>query len=156
MRIGDYVEPIEVFKKDDSERSNIDLSGLVVDINYDYHDIISFISVMSLDDGKITSGIPANYCSRKEVPLKQKEKFLYFKSLIKTKPEFKVVLEEHYGSNVWVNPEMDELRKDSCLCFNCEELDKSCDIAKKFYHLCQENDCALILTRCKKFKGSVK
>ena len=36
-----------------------------------------------------------------------------------------------YGAEVWSNIKMDGLRKKECLCFNCEERDKNCLIAKK-------------------------
>lgn len=56
-----------------------------------------------------------------------------------------------YGSTVWSNVAMDELRKTECLCLNCSDL-KECYISKFFDDECETYDIALMVTRCKRFK----
>jgi hypothetical protein len=64
-----------------------------------------------------------------------------------------VVYERHYGVNVWVNELMDALRREECLCLNCERLtDHSCVVAGMIYKLCKEHNLALAMTRCKNWK----
>ena len=48
---------------------------------------------------------------------------------------------------IYANKEMDELRRKYCLCLNCAEL-KACEVAKKLYDICIENNTAMIMTRC--------
>jgi hypothetical protein len=55
--------------------------------------------------------------------------------------------EEHYGKKVWTNVEMDTLRKVQCLCLQCGKMDE-CPVAAALYSLCQEQDLALMVTRC--------
>ena len=64
----------------------------------------------------------------------------------------KVEKQEHYGVEVQANVVMDELRKDQCLCLNCE-LIENCDWAGELYSLCKENSLALAVTRCPFFEG---
>lgn len=59
-----------------------------------------------------------------------------------------ITKDQYYGVTVAVDKEMDELRRERCLCLNCECKD-SCLVAKKFYELCKLNDIALAVTRCK-------
>lgn len=79
------------------------------------------------------------------------------------------VLEEHYsvafplsGSQVWVNKEMDELRRTECLCYNCDRLkiggdeSKNCPIAGIIYNLCKVVNIATMITRCSVFVPSKK
>ena len=56
-----------------------------------------------------------------------------------------------YGTEVWADVEMDELRRDRCLCFNCGEKDNDCSIAKRLYDICQEENMAISITRCKNY-----
>ena len=69
--------------------------------------------------------------------------------------EFRVVLEEKYGTEVWTHPDMDRLRKEQCLCLNCRFMRPShtdhCKIAAAGYALCQLTDIAFAVTRCPKF-----
>jgi hypothetical protein len=55
---------------------------------------------------------------------------------------------EKYGSIVWSNIEMDELRKTECLCLNCAKM-SSCTAAKLLYDTCKGYDLAMMITRCK-------
>jgi hypothetical protein len=57
---------------------------------------------------------------------------------------------EKYGVTVWSNTMMDELRKDECLCLNCDRMEE-CPIAKSLYTDCREWDLALAVTRCPKW-----
>ena len=52
-----------------------------------------------------------------------------------------------YGVEVYQNTEMDNLRKDNCMCFNCETL-PDCSRAKKLYEICKEENMAMMITRC--------
>jgi hypothetical protein len=55
---------------------------------------------------------------------------------------------------LWQNTEMDELRREECLCLNCDRKnDKppygSCHVAKKIYEtICLEHDMAMAITKC--------
>jgi hypothetical protein len=53
-----------------------------------------------------------------------------------------------YGVKVWVDSEMDELRRERCLCLNCRILN-DCDTAKNLYEICKTQDMAMMITRCK-------
>ena len=60
--------------------------------------------------------------------------------------------EKHHGKEVWVNPTTESIRKEECLCFNCNLLkpdqQDNCFIAKLLYEACAQNDIALMVTRC--------
>ncbi len=56
------------------------------------------------------------------------------------------VLENHYGTDVWTNKYMDELRRTECLCLNCKYI--GCQTSRTLYEFCKENDLALAVTRC--------
>lgn len=64
-------------------------------------------------------------------------------------------LEEHYGRVVWVNTDMEPLRKQECLCYNCERMKPGepdhCQLAADFYEVCKRGGVAFIVTRCGKF-----
>ena len=64
--------------------------------------------------------------------------------------------ETHYGSQVWVNPTTELLRKSECLCLNCDNLKPSqpdnCHIAQAFYEVCRRENVALAITRCPLWK----
>ena len=55
-----------------------------------------------------------------------------------------------YGSTVWSNVAMDELRKTECLCLNCANIE-DCYIAKFFHDECETYDIAMMVTRCMRF-----
>lgn len=62
-----------------------------------------------------------------------------------------VIKEEHYGEQVWVNPDVEKLRKKECLCFNCQHINV-CLYSQIFYKACIEWNIAVLITRCKLFK----
>jgi hypothetical protein len=62
-----------------------------------------------------------------------------------------VIKEEHHGEQVWVNPDVEKLRKKECLCLNCRDMNV-CNYAQVFYKACVEGNIAMIITRCKSFK----
>jgi len=78
----------------------------------------------------------------------------------------KPVQVEAHGETVWSDTEMDELRKENCLCLRCARLkrEKGCLVAKDLCEICREWDLALMVTRCldwaprkeKKGKGKKK
>ena len=56
-------------------------------------------------------------------------------------------------SELWANLEMDEKRKEECLCLNCDRKNddppySSCPVAGEFYRICVENNMASMITRC--------
>jgi hypothetical protein len=55
--------------------------------------------------------------------------------------------EKYYGKLVWTHVEMDDLRREQCLCLNCQRM-KFCPVAAKLYELCKKEDVALAVTRC--------
>lgn len=55
-----------------------------------------------------------------------------------------------YGVTVWVNKQMDEQRRDECLCLNCKVL-HTCPIAAEGLRLAKLTDIAFMVTRCPKF-----
>lgn len=64
------------------------------------------------------------------------------------------VQEVHHGSQVWVNPTTETLRRTECLCLNCKYLQEpnSCSTAKELYGVCVRNGVALTVTRCPTFE----
>lgn len=64
--------------------------------------------------------------------------------------------EVHYGKEAWVNPITELLRKDECLCLNCNNLKPgkldNCRIAQAFYEVCVRENVALAVTRCPLFE----
>ena len=64
--------------------------------------------------------------------------------------------EVHYGETVWVNPTTENLRRDECLCFNCDNMKPGepdhCHIASAFYEVCKRENVALIVARCPLWK----
>ena len=64
--------------------------------------------------------------------------------------EGKLIQEIHYGTEVWVNAQTDEMRREECLCLNCKRMD-DCAIAKEGLRLCRLTDIAFMVTRCPKF-----
>jgi hypothetical protein len=75
------------------------------------------------------------------------------KSLMRANPDMTVsVVESHFGVDVHVNPLMEALRPDQCLCLNCGRLDlnpaDNCKNAQALYELCVKNNLAMAVTRC--------
>ena len=63
--------------------------------------------------------------------------------------DFKVTHVEQinkYDHKVFCNRPMDELRKEQCLCLNCEKL--PCIVSEQFFKLCKEYHMATMITRC--------
>ncbi len=64
--------------------------------------------------------------------------------------------EEHYGVDVWVNPTMEPMRREECLCTNCNNLKPgevtNCQIASILYPLCVRDNIAMMITRCALWK----
>jgi hypothetical protein len=57
-----------------------------------------------------------------------------------------------YGQYIWSDIEMDELRKERCLCLNCSRRKEQCARAKQFYLICKDYDMAMMITRCREFE----
>jgi 5-methylcytosine-specific restriction endonuclease McrA len=53
----------------------------------------------------------------------------------------------YYEKEVWANTELDILRRNECLCLNCDRM-LSCQVAKKLYEICKTNNMAVAITRC--------
>jgi hypothetical protein len=51
-----------------------------------------------------------------------------------------------YGTEVWADIEMDKIRKERCLCFNCGI--KECSTARTLYQICCDKKMAMMITRC--------
>ena len=68
----------------------------------------------------------------------------------------KPVQETHYNHTVWVNKTTESLRREECLCLNCENLKPNqpdnCHIAQAFYQICVKENVAMTITRCPLFK----
>ena len=66
------------------------------------------------------------------------------------------VSEKYHGATVSVNPTMESMRKDECLCLHCDNLKPGqpnhCPIASQLYQVCVRENVALILTRCPVWK----
>lgn len=60
-------------------------------------------------------------------------------------PEIRKVVK--YGVEVSADLEMDELRRERCLCLNCGDIE-SCQAAKQLFEICKINNMALAVTRC--------
>ena len=56
--------------------------------------------------------------------------------------------EEHHGALVWVDIEMDKMRRQRCLCLRCRYDSSTCAMAGELFNLCQQEDLALAVTRC--------
>lgn len=60
---------------------------------------------------------------------------------------------EKYGVKVQSNTNMDELRRDQCLCLNCGKLPTgNCEQAQAFFRVCKAHNIALAVTRCPYFE----
>ena len=69
-------------------------------------------------------------------------------SLVKVQP----IQVERYGQAVWENPEVEAIRKESCMCLHCGRMKPGqpdhCLIAVSFYEICKVHGTAFILCRC--------
>jgi hypothetical protein len=61
---------------------------------------------------------------------------------------------DKYGHKVYCNVPMDDLRKEQCLCLNCEKL--PCVVSKSFFELCKSYNIALMITRCPEWEAKNK
>ena len=71
----------------------------------------------------------------------------------------KIVQEEHYGEDVWVNKDTEPLRHNNCLCLQCAKLRFSsgdCPYAQGFYENCRRGNIALMVTRCRDWQPKEK
>ena len=68
----------------------------------------------------------------------------------------------HDHKTVWTHEVMDLLRKSDCLCLNCDNLAHEdptigtkfpCKIAGQLLIICQQQDTALAVTRCPKWRA---
>ena len=68
--------------------------------------------------------------------------------------EFKTKKATKYNTEVTIHTEMDTLRKDQCLCFNCKLLGPSggCKIAEDGFELCVKHNIAFAVTSCPDFQ----
>ena len=65
------------------------------------------------------------------------------------------VIQIHYGKEVFVNTTTEALRREECLCLNCENMkpgDDNCHIANALYKICKKEDIAMAITRCPLWK----
>lgn len=64
---------------------------------------------------------------------------------------------QRYGQEVFEVPGLDGARKTECLCHRCARMNPGaadhCEIANRFYKVCQDSGCAFILTRCGSWKA---
>ena len=61
----------------------------------------------------------------------------------------------HQDKKVWVETIMDELRRNRCLCLQCDNL-ADCDVAEAMYAICKDNDLVIATTRCRMFDNGHK
>ncbi len=73
----------------------------------------------------------------------------------------KPVRQIHRHKTVWTHEIMDRLRKSDGLCLNCDNLEHEagngtkshCKIAAQLLIICQQQDVALAVTRCPKWRA---
>lgn len=67
----------------------------------------------------------------------------------------KPVQEEHYETMVWVNPTTESLRRNECLCLNCDKMhpgqSNNCPVAEVLFDICKTHNIAMMITRCLMF-----
>ena len=63
-----------------------------------------------------------------------------------------VKLEEHHDTEVWTNVMLDSLRREECLCLNCQNLE-DCSAAYHLYNECRKWNMALAVTRCPEWRA---
>lgn len=57
-----------------------------------------------------------------------------------------------YNVLVFSNVEMDEIRKEECLCLNCSKV-LICNTARALYKICCDDNVAMMITRCPHWAG---
>ena len=158
FRKGDYVVPTDTIfyrvTEDTRDKGPEDAEGIVINATDK-----RFIKVFSLKTKRI-SDFSVIYFEKSEVPKEYlKEYLMYIRDdlIIRGSDHIEniVVQKECYGEQVYANPIMDELRKNNCLCLNCELMtgvrETNCDIANQLYKIAVENNMAMAITRCKKY-----
>ena len=60
-----------------------------------------------------------------------------------------------HGVEVWANEDMDERRRDFCLCLNCKNM-VQCPDAMALYEICKTGNLALAVTRCPNFNKKIE
>ena len=65
----------------------------------------------------------------------------------------KMVIEKiiKYGVEVYADVEMDNLRRERCLCLNCSIMNSGCETAKELYESAKKNNLAMMITRCRTY-----
>jgi hypothetical protein len=58
--------------------------------------------------------------------------------------------EIHYDTSVLVNQKTEPMRREECLCLNCDY--ENCEVAHGLFATCKDYSLALIVTRCPDFK----
>lgn len=60
--------------------------------------------------------------------------------------------QQHYGLMVWVSPALETVRRDQCLCLNCQRCQPGqrghCFMAEGLYRLCCRGGLAMVISRC--------
>lgn len=160
----------------------LDYKGCTIVFRYNFHDyeiaVISPKDIYFHDEKKLLhdifhskkdsffyQGFPDEYRidgryedNKKEFMAKvyKSYEFYYFMYALKLAidAENEPVIDQEKG--IYKNPEMDNLRKKFCLCFNCEKCKPNhtdhCKIAAEGYALCKKYNIAFMVTRCKNFK----
>jgi len=59
-----------------------------------------------------------------------------------------VELKQHHSVFVWEHTVTDAMRKEECLCLNCNKMQR-CSMAAILYNMCKLQDIAMMITRCK-------
>jgi hypothetical protein len=68
--------------------------------------------------------------------------------------------ETHHGLPVLVSPELEQLRREQCLCLNCDKCrpgeSDHCFMAAGLYRLCLRGNLAMVITRCPEWEPKKK
>jgi hypothetical protein len=61
--------------------------------------------------------------------------------------------DENQPDEVWSNTSLDEIRREECLCLNCDRKNEevpysSCPVSAKLYKVCVDYDMAMAVSRC--------
>ncbi len=66
------------------------------------------------------------------------------------------VQKKKYGDVVWVNPTLEAIREEECLCLNCDSFKPNtathCQIAAQFFEICKEYNTAFPMSWCKYYQ----
>lgn len=68
----------------------------------------------------------------------------------------KPIKEVHFGREVFVNPTVESIRENECLCTNCGNFKPNqpdnCPLAQAFYQICVKGGNAFAMARCEIWK----